>query len=161
MALAKVLVVRLISMSVRRWRETTFVVRWSARTFVRHVAPAAAASLTSLSISAPAFFGAFFGAASFAAAAAGRVGGQRCHKAVSTWRYVLTTTTVLSMKRGGSRSGSGGRSVVNTGGILVVCRGCACGHIITVDCNGSSATASAFTTWRGGRRGREIRFDPF
>ena len=56
MALAIGLVVRLMSVSVRRWRETMFVVRWSARTFVRHVAPAAAASLASLSTSAPDFF---------------------------------------------------------------------------------------------------------
>ena len=56
MALAIVLVDRLMSVSVRRWRENTFVVRWCAPTFVRPVTPAAAASLASLSTSAPAFF---------------------------------------------------------------------------------------------------------
>ena len=73
MALGILLVDRLMSVSVRRWRETTCVVRWSARTFVRHVAPgwsartfvrhvapAADASLTSRSISYSAFFVAFF-----------------------------------------------------------------------------------------------------
>ena len=61
MALAIDLVVRVITVFVRRWRETTCVVRWSAiRTFVRHVAPAASASLTSRPTSCSAFFVAFF-----------------------------------------------------------------------------------------------------
>ena len=81
MALAIGLVDRLMSVSVRRWRETRFVgwrettsvVRWTAPTFLLPIAPAAAASLASLSISAPAAFGAaLFGAA----AVAGRVGGH-------------------------------------------------------------------------------------
>ena len=114
MALAKVLVVRLINVSVRRWRETTFVVRWSARTFVRHVAPAAAASLPSLSISAPALFVAFVDAASVAvapaAAAAGRDGGHvghvglvtRCRRASTTF-LVLLVILFLPRSRAPSR----------------------------------------------------------
>ena len=67
----------------------------------------------------------------------------------------------MIVRSDGSSSGSGGRSVVNIGGGLVVCRGCARGHIIIVDRNGSSATASAFTTWLVGRTRRELIFDPF
>ena len=73
MALAKGLVVRLISVTVRRWRETTSDVRWSALTIVRHVAPAADASLTSRFITfsalSVAIFVAFPGAAAFTVAA--------------------------------------------------------------------------------------------
>ena len=47
LTLAIDVVVRVITVSVRTSRETTCVVRWSALTIVRHVAPAADASLTS------------------------------------------------------------------------------------------------------------------
>ena len=71
---------RLISVTVRRWRETTSDVRWSAITIVRHVAPAADASLTSRFINFSAlfvaFFVAFFAAVALVAVAAGRGGGH-------------------------------------------------------------------------------------
>ena len=51
---------RLIGVTVTRWRETTSDVRWSAITIVRHVAPAADASLTSRFITFSALFVAFF-----------------------------------------------------------------------------------------------------
>ena len=85
---------------VVRWR---CVVRWSARTFVRHVAPAADATLPSRSISCFAFFVAlfvaFFVAVALVAAAAGCDGGHvghvglvtRCGRASTTFRVLLVT----------------------------------------------------------------------
>ena len=60
LTLAIDVVVRVITVSVRTSRETTCVVRWSAITIVRHVAPAADASLTSRFITFSALFVAFF-----------------------------------------------------------------------------------------------------
>ena len=73
LTLAIDVVVRVITVSVRTSRETTCVVRWSALTIVRHVAPAADASLTSRFITFSAWsvasFVAFPGAAAFTVAA--------------------------------------------------------------------------------------------
>ena len=73
LTLAIDVVVRVITVSVRTSRETTCVFRWSALTIVRHVAPAADASLTSRFITfsawSVAIFVAFPGAAAFTVAA--------------------------------------------------------------------------------------------
>ena len=84
LTLAIDVVVRVITVSVRTLRETTCVVRWSGRTLVRPVAPAADASLTSQLIAFSAFFVAFvvafvvafFAAVALVAEAAGRDGGH-------------------------------------------------------------------------------------